>query len=79
MLDHNWHDQLYKRLLTTAMVTKFHYCCCGSQLFIKRFSSDGFLLIQALVAVVAAFPWHPIIKAVTSCSTHKIDQQETDC
>ena len=56
MLDHNWHDQLYKRLLTIAMVTK-----CGSQLFIKRFSSDGFLLIQALVAVVAAFPWHPII------------------
>ena len=61
MLDHNWHDQLYKRLLTIAMVTKFHYCSCGSQLFIKRFSSDGFLLIQALVAVVAAFPWHPII------------------
>ena len=50
MLDHNWHDQLYKCLLTIAMVTKFHYCCCGSQ-----------LLIQALVALVAAFPWHPII------------------
>ena len=47
--------------------------CTSSKLRTRLLSeADLSLEIKLLLHV------HPVIKAVTSCSTHKIDQQETD-